>query len=84
MNHELSIFNSRPTFPSLCDGLFVHTFDGITITVISECLISLGSECPKDGSEESGEECLEGVTVDCCEDDYLHNFISTEGESLDS
>ena len=51
---------------------------------ISHCFISLGSECPKDCSEESGGECMEGVTMDCCEDDGLHYSVSSEGESSDS
>ena len=44
-------------------------------------VISLGSECPKDCSEESRGDCLEGVSMDYCEDDY---FVSSEGESSDS
>ena len=28
--------------------------------------VGLGSECPKDASEVSGEECSEGVTMECC------------------
>lgn len=36
--------------------------------------------CPKDGLEESGEECFESVTMECGVDDC----VSSEGESSDS
>ena len=51
-----------------------------SIFVAGKCYFPLGSSCQEGGSQESGEDCSEKVSVDCSESKYV--FVSnSEGES---